>query len=43
MVAKIENNPFAGQAFDPIDDPYPEEEVETAEPAEKKDDLPFDE
>lgn len=43
MVAKIENNPFAGQAFDPIDDPDPEEEVETAEQAEKKDDLPFDE
>ena len=46
MVEKVENNPFAGHAFSPIDDPDPEEEAEPAEQAatteQKHDDLPFD-
>lgn len=46
MVEKVENNPFAGQAFSPIDDPEPEEEAAQAEHvatgATKHDDLPFD-
>jgi hypothetical protein len=46
MVEKVENNPFAGQAFSPIDDPDPEEEAAQAEQAAtaapKHDDLPFD-
>jgi len=45
MVEKVENNPFAGQAFAPIDDPEPEEEAAQAEQAatgtQKHDDLPF--
>ena len=43
MVEKVENNPFAGHAFSPIDEPDPEEEEEPAEAtAQKHDDLPFD-
>ena len=46
MVEKVENNPFAGQAFSPIDDPEPEPEPEDEEApvenAPKHDDLPFD-
>lgn len=45
MVEKIENNPFAGQAFAPIEDIDTEEEAAAAPaanaPAEKRDDLPF--
>ena len=49
MVEKVENNPFAGQAFSPIDEPDPEEAadpenqtVEKTAETKKKDDLPFD-
>ena len=47
MVEKVENNPFAGQAFSPIDEADPDEEAAAADPAanaqaEKHDDLPFD-
>ena len=45
MVEKVENNPFAGQAFSPIEDADPEEEAVTAEQAvaseQKHDALPF--
>lgn len=47
MVEKVENNPFAGQAFSPIEDadPDPEEEAATAEQSvaseQKHDALPF--
>lgn len=47
MVEKVENNPFAGQAFSPIEEADPDEEAAAADPAvnataEKHDDLPFD-
>ena len=41
MVERVENNPFAGQAFSPIDDPEPEDEEEPANNEPKHDDLPF--
>lgn len=52
MVEKVENNPFAGQAFSPIDEPDPEDapepepdpenpQTETAAETKKNDDLPF--
>ena len=45
MVEKVENNPFAGQAFSPIEDADPEEEAAAAEQAvaseQKNDALPF--
>lgn len=39
MISKQENNPFVGQAFEPLDEPEPEAE---ANPNEPSDDLPFD-
>lgn len=38
MVAKIDNNPFAGQAFDPIEEEEPEDEPKEEQ---RHDDLPF--
>ena len=42
MVSKVENNPFAGQAFDPTEEPEPEDPETPAGGADKHDDLPFD-
>lgn len=42
MVSKVENNPFAGQAFDPTEEPEPEDPDTAAGGTDKHDDLPFD-